>query len=503
MNKRSLGSTNTFVLSVFVFVIGALRLEAGTVTVFSVDRGWYFQTGFHDPVNTGYLTGWDSSSNGNFAGFHVFNPSVSGVITSATLRIFNPPPGAPPTDGYGYHGDATESLYVVDVVTSIPALVAGTAGFGGYSDLASGYIYGSTTVSAANNGTLVSIPMNAYFLSQLNAANDASSQFAVGTVIGSISGTGNQYIFGGGFCGTCSFLDLNVEPDADDDEVPDAIDNCINVANSNQSNVDGDALGDACDPCPTIPIGGSDCQPNSMDDDCELALGKSLDCNANNIPDECEILVDCNSNLQPDICDIATGTSADCNVNGVPDECESPNCNADLVLFDINSGGTRSSGGVYALTASTAQHGGVGKLTSFSNTYTLADGFWHAAAPAGCPCTTLADCRNSTCMDDNGCNHATCVSGTCVFTCERYGDVQPAGGNGIVNIDDILCILGGFASYQSCPNADINPCGGNATINLDDILSVLVAFAGGNPCSCTENTSPGAGVPALCGSSQP
>lgn len=125
------------------------------------------------------------------------------------------------------------------------------------------------------------------------------------------------------------------------------------------------------------------------------------------------------------------------------------------------------------------------------------------AAPTGCPCTTLVDCRNTACMDDNGCNHATCVSGTCVYTCERYGDVQPPGGNGVVNLDDILCILSGFSNFPSCPNADINPCGGNGVINLDDILAVLSAFSGANPCTCTENGTPGGGVSPLCGSTMP
>ncbi len=123
--------------------------------------------------------------------------------------------------------------------------------------------------------------------------------------------------------------------------------------------------------------------------------------------------------------------------------------------------------------------------------------------PMGCPCTTLVDCRNAACMEDNGCNHATCVSGFCVYTCERYGDVQPPGGNGVVNLDDILCILSGFSNFASCPNADINPCGGNAVINLDDILAVLGAFSGANPCTCTENGTPGGGVTPVCGSPQP
>jgi len=37
-------------------------------------------------------------------------------------------------------------------------------------------------------------------------------------------------------------------PDTDSDTVIDALDNCPNDANTNQSNIDGDMLGDVCDP---------------------------------------------------------------------------------------------------------------------------------------------------------------------------------------------------------------------------------------------------------------
>lgn len=118
----------------------------------------------------------------------------------------------------------------------------------------------------------------------------------------------------------------------------------------------------------------------------------------------------------------------------------------------------------------------------------------------GFPCTNVLDCRFD--PADNACNHATCT-GTCQYTCVRYGDVAPfPGGNNIVNLDDILCILAGFANPASCPNADISPCGGNAIINLDDILADLGAFAGSNTCNCTVNTMP-PGVAPLCGSNQP
>jgi hypothetical protein len=40
----------------------------------------------------------------------------------------------------------------------------------------------------------------------------------------------------------------NAPPDADSDGVPDASDNCVNVANANQKDYDQNGRGDACDP---------------------------------------------------------------------------------------------------------------------------------------------------------------------------------------------------------------------------------------------------------------
>jgi hypothetical protein len=52
--------------------------------------------------------------------------------------------------------------------------------------------------------------------------------------------------------------------DADDDGVPDEMDNCPLVANTDQADSDGDYLGDACDPCPEVHVaemclGGVEC----------------------------------------------------------------------------------------------------------------------------------------------------------------------------------------------------------------------------------------------------
>ena len=39
-------------------------------------------------------------------------------------------------------------------------------------------------------------------------------------------------------------------PDADVDGIADSTDNCVNTANADQANADGDTMGDVCDTCP-------------------------------------------------------------------------------------------------------------------------------------------------------------------------------------------------------------------------------------------------------------
>lgn len=85
------------------------------------------------------------------------------------------------------------------------------------------------------------------------------------------------------------------------------------------------------------------------------------------------------------------------------------------------------------------------------------------------------------CGDGVVCTCDRCVAGSCVHLSANYGDVTCNGG--LANLDDILCVLGGFAQFGRCPNGDLAPLSsGNGIINLDDILAVLAAFGGNNPC---------------------
>lgn len=172
-----------------------------------------------------------------------------------------------------------------------------------------------------------------------------------------------------------------------------------------------------------------DCNRNFIPDDCDIQTGVSLDGNQNGIPDLCE--TDCNQNATPDYLDIRPfGPSFDFNVNGIPDECEQ-DCSGDGILdeFEPDCNGNR--------------------------------------VPDSCEISSGAaqDCNENDIPDD----------------CEIYGDLD---GNGVVTLEDILCAVGGFQNFASCPLGDLYPCGGgDGRIDLMDLLAILRAFSGSSVCS--------------------
>ena len=92
---------------------------------------------------------------------------------------------------------------------------------------------------------------------------------------------------------------------------------------------------------------------------------------------------------------------------------------------------------------------------------------------------------NAACDDGDACTvNDVCSDGLCAgtFECRVYGDVAPA--YCVVDVDDILYVLDGFADPPSFPNADIEPCvTGDGDVDVDDILGVLDAFSGNALCS--------------------
>lgn len=97
---------------------------------------------------------------------------------------------------------------------------------------------------------------------------------------------------------------------------------------------------------------------------------------------------------------------------------------------------------------------------------------------------TQACTSQSQCNDDLACTFDACTLGFCSHVYVEFGNTNGAGPIQ-PTLDDILCVLGGFASAANCPNGDLVPCNsGPGTINLDDILAVLGAFGGADPCGC-------------------
>ncbi len=139
-------------------------------------------------------------------------------------------------------------------------------------------------------------------------------------------------------------------------------------------------------------------------------------------------MVDCNGNFQSDAEDIADGTSQDCNGNDVPDEC------------DVASGSPDINGN---------------------------------NVPDEC------ECDASNCEDGDLCTLDRCDpdNGACLFLSGGipFGDLNYSGN---VDVGDVNCVVAGFGTPSACPDADVAPCGGDGHVDVSDILMVLNAFSG-------------------------
>lgn len=138
-----------------------------------VDRGMYANDGYHDTLSIAYGVG----NGGTFINnnFFVFNLAGLGEeVVAAELQIFNP---------WSISPDPYEAYTIYDVNTDITSLTDGFGGTNAYNDLQSGNAYGSINISAADNGTTISITLSALAIQDIN--NNAGGLFAVGGTIDS------------------------------------------------------------------------------------------------------------------------------------------------------------------------------------------------------------------------------------------------------------------------------------------------------------------------------
>ncbi|MBA3394956.1 MAG: thrombospondin type 3 repeat-containing protein [Deltaproteobacteria bacterium] len=121
-------------------------------------------------------------------------------------------------------------------------------------------------------------------------------------------------------------LDGVSNADIDGDGVPDGTDNCRDVFNPDQSDIDRDGSGDACEICDVADALG-DVDGDGIPDPCDGCIGKGVDADGDNIDDACdrcvETRVDIDQDGIDDGCDPCTKpTLGDADQDGIDDACD-------------------------------------------------------------------------------------------------------------------------------------------------------------------------------------
>jgi len=149
-----------------------ILLVNGTTSFSSFVRGWYDQAG--NPNGAGasnnYIAGRCGpvacSGNGNiYNNWFAFDLSnFSGTVTSAQLLLDN--------GSNGFFNELGSSLNysVFDIVGTAFSALGTSIGVGIYNDLGTGVMFGTTNVTAADNGGVVTVNLNAAGLASLNNA---------------------------------------------------------------------------------------------------------------------------------------------------------------------------------------------------------------------------------------------------------------------------------------------------------------------------------------------
>jgi hypothetical protein len=192
MNHRVFHTTLT---SLFVvFALHATPASAALIQINASDTGAYDSSGNHTATAQNYVTGMSLSSERR--SFFTFDlTGVYAPITSATLNLWNPNTNPHPCC-QGYRSpSATETFNLFDVYTSAAGVTGGGTGLTSvFDDLGTGTLFGSYVASAASNGKVVSIALNAAGLAALNSA--LGSVITFGGAIGTLSGPADQFLFG-------------------------------------------------------------------------------------------------------------------------------------------------------------------------------------------------------------------------------------------------------------------------------------------------------------------
>lgn len=191
------------VVALVGLVLPLSQASAGVVTLNAINRGWYETSGASNGTSAtnNYLAG---DCRGGLCGggaaadaernWFLFNlAGVSGVVTSARLLLDNPA-AVVGSNGPGFNSDGASETYSVFDVAAGNIGSLGTASAAIYADLGSGTSFASYNATTADNGTTVSISLNASGLAAIMAA--LGGNFALGGAITTLNGVAdNEHLF--------------------------------------------------------------------------------------------------------------------------------------------------------------------------------------------------------------------------------------------------------------------------------------------------------------------
>lgn len=112
--------------------------------------------------------------------------------------------------------------------------------------------------------------------------------------------------------------------DRDNDSVPDAIDNCPDASNPDQSDFDQNGKGDVCDLC--TDGGADDIDGDGIPDGCDGCIGRGEDVDGDHIDDGCDQCIgngmDADHDNIDDACDDCVANGMDADHDGIDDGCD-------------------------------------------------------------------------------------------------------------------------------------------------------------------------------------
>ena len=154
-------------------------LNGGSTVLNFVGVGWYSEAGDHIASNKNYIAGLcgvapdpcDNPRDLIYNDFFVFDLGNEPIVSSAVLRLWNPPTG--------YISTNPSELYkLYDVSTNVTDLMSSNTGeIGIFDDLGSGTQFGGRCVTAGDDGRLVKIPLDA---DAIDALDDSRGNSTIG-----------------------------------------------------------------------------------------------------------------------------------------------------------------------------------------------------------------------------------------------------------------------------------------------------------------------------------